>query len=194
MWARRITETCWQLTNSEGLHMSYLRHGHVGERLYVGVKVVDVLRRLNFGVSGMFSRQMGTQTNRKRRKRSFLDSISFQKLEFTSCQNGEAVAFKHCWLWLTVRNIFHITTQCTYACMYIWIFLQCITQFIYSTYMNLIFLKSVSLLHLVYFDDIKLIQGNFVCWSGTQDRFDFKLNNHAQQQMMTIMYGWSSTH
>lgn len=76
--------------------MDYLRHGRVGERRCVGAKVVDVLRRLNFGVGGMFSRQMGTQTDRKRRKRSFLDSTSFQKLEFSRCQNGQAVAFKYC--------------------------------------------------------------------------------------------------
>jgi hypothetical protein len=45
--------------------------------------VVDALSRLSLEVGRLFSRQMGTQTDRKGNKESFLDSISLQKLEFS---------------------------------------------------------------------------------------------------------------
>lgn len=60
-----------------------MRHGHDGEKRQVGVKVVDALSRLSLEVGRLFSRQMGTQTDRKGNKESFLDSISLQKLEFS---------------------------------------------------------------------------------------------------------------
>ena len=58
---RGITEIHRQLTKSEDLCVSvwrnYLRHGHGKERCWVGVKVVDALKRLSLGVGR--SRQMG---------------------------------------------------------------------------------------------------------------------------------------